>query len=202
MAGLPSHLLGLRVLVQNWRGDEIPIVVFASRAQVVSQASLTAAVQWFAQARDTFVTFTEDRINRVAVCVANALDHKRQHRRGEIPDHIAHTSIPSVSDSEVESGAPLPQNIDDAKQVLVQVNTDEYFIVRLQSHVGNGDTISKDCTLLASLPTAQSLPSLPNFAATGVNRLLRPPFDQRAATADFANYIEHHKSISGTRART
>lgn len=58
-----QSLLSLRILVQNRRKDRIPILVFASRAQVLSLASSTVAVQRGISKgeRDNVATFTLDK---------------------------------------------------------------------------------------------------------------------------------------------
>ncbi|KAJ2967767.1 hypothetical protein NUW54_g13413 [Trametes sanguinea] len=54
-------LLGLTVLVQNRRKDKEPVLLFASRAQAVSQPSLTDAVMRGTAQGDNLVKFTKDR---------------------------------------------------------------------------------------------------------------------------------------------
>lgn len=54
-------LLGLRVLVQNRRKDKTPILVFGSRAQVLSQPSLTSAVLRGTAEGDNLVKFMRDK---------------------------------------------------------------------------------------------------------------------------------------------
>ncbi|KAL1937054.1 hypothetical protein VTO73DRAFT_15146, partial [Trametes versicolor] len=64
-------LLSLRILVQNRRKDDAPILVFSSRAQMVVKASSTEAVQRGKTDCDNAVTFTQDGIERTVLGVAN-----------------------------------------------------------------------------------------------------------------------------------
>ncbi|KAJ8469814.1 hypothetical protein ONZ51_g8750 [Trametes cubensis] len=195
-------LLGLSVLVQNRRKDSTPILLFASRAQVVCQPSLTAAVLRGAGEGEGLARFTRDRrvVERVAVGVAN--DPWEKQPRLEVK---------YINGAEVKKKAPLPSNIRDAAQGIIALNTGDYAILHLQFRVGNGDNISKDwealgclesffipwapwdgttpyASLAASLPTAQSAYlATPGDAPTSV----RATFDQRAVRAHYADFIEH-----------
>lgn len=53
-------LLTLRILVQNRRKEKTPILVFGSRAQVLSKASSTDAVQRGRTVGENMVIFTQD----------------------------------------------------------------------------------------------------------------------------------------------
>ncbi|KAL1949445.1 hypothetical protein VTO73DRAFT_8326 [Trametes versicolor] len=185
-------LLGLRVLVQNRRKDKTPILVFGSRAQVLSQPSLTSAVLRGTAEGDNLVKFTRDRVPRVALGVAN-----------DPWDKTPRLEISHINGTEVKNDAPLPANIKDAKQGTVLLAPGDFAILHLQFRVGDGDTISKDWEALGALealflpwapsditsppclPTAQA----PASGAEG-SGLLRAPFDQRGVRAHYADFIE------------
>ncbi|EIW57518.1 uncharacterized protein TRAVEDRAFT_48557 [Trametes versicolor FP-101664 SS1] len=191
-------LLDLRVLVQNRRKDKTPILVFGSRAQVLSEPSSTSAVLRGAAEGDNNVKFMQDKVPRVALGVANDPWYK-----------APRLGIPHMNGAEVKKGAPLPENIKDPKEGTILLNTGEYVIIQLQFRVGDDDRIFKDwvalgaleaiflpwapwdgtttpAALAASLPTAQ----VPASGAEG-SRLLRAPFDQRAVRTHYADFIEH-----------
>ncbi|KAH9903001.1 hypothetical protein C8Q73DRAFT_661874 [Cubamyces lactineus] len=194
-------LLGLSVLVQNRRKDSTPILLFASRAQVVSQPSLTAAVLHGAGEGENLARFTKDRVERVAVGVAN-----------DPWDEQPRLEVKYINGAEIKKKAPLPENIKDATQGVIALNTGEYAILHLQFRVGNGDTISKDweafgclasffipwapwdgttpyASLAPSLPTAQSAYLATPAQATS-SQAVRATFDQRAVRAHYADFIE------------
>ncbi|KAL1949447.1 hypothetical protein VTO73DRAFT_8328 [Trametes versicolor] len=194
-------LLGLRVLVQNRRKDKTPILVFGSRAQVLSQPSLTSAVLRGTAEGDNLVKFTRDKVPRAAMGIVN-----------DPWDNAPRLNISNVNGLDVKKDAPLPENIKDAKEATILLNTGEYVILHLQFRVGDGNTISKDwealgalealllpwapsdgtstpAALAASLPTAQS--STSGESSTVRGRLLRAPFDQRGVDEYFADFIEH-----------
>ncbi|OJT10916.1 hypothetical protein TRAPUB_12572, partial [Trametes pubescens] len=187
-------LLGLRVLVQNRRKDKTPILVFGSRAQVLSQPSLTSAVLRGTAEGDNLVKFTRDKVPRVALGVAN-----------DPWDKSLRLEISHINGSEAKPNAPLPANVKDATEGTILLNTGDFAILQLQFRVGDGDTISKDWEALgaleafflpwassddttapASLPTAQA----PASGGDGTG-LLRAPFDQRGVRAHYADFIEH-----------
>ncbi|KAI0635897.1 hypothetical protein C8Q77DRAFT_1100288 [Trametes polyzona] len=200
-------VVGLRVLIQNRRKDKTPVVFFASRAQVVSQPSLTAAVERGAAARDNMVKFTKDKVARVALGVAN-----------DPWDNVPRLQVSYLNGAEMKKDAPPSANIKDANNGFVLLNTGEYAILHLQFRVGDGDMISKDWEALGALEaiylpwapwdgstpldaTAASLPSahahsLANPTADGsdstahAGKLLRAPFDQRAIRSYYADFIE------------
>ncbi|KAI0649152.1 hypothetical protein C8Q79DRAFT_999011 [Trametes meyenii] len=201
-------LVGLRVLVQNRRKDKDPILLFASRAQVVSRAALTDAVLRGAAKGDNYVKFTQDKSSRVAVGVAT-----------DPWDNVPRLDVASVNGIEVKKDA-RPAHIKDAEQGIVALHTGEFAILHLQFRVGDGDAISKDweafhcvesivlpwvswdgttppSALVPSLPTAQSPPGpASTTAAEGSStqaprgHALRAPFDQRAVQTHYADFIE------------
>ncbi|KAI0671699.1 hypothetical protein C8Q78DRAFT_1168540 [Trametes maxima] len=201
-------LVGLRVLVQNRRKDKDPILLFASRAQVVSRAALTDAVLRGAAKGDNHVRFAQDKSSRVAVGVAT-----------DPWDNVPRLTVTSVNGIEVKKGTQ-PAQIKNAEEGIVALRTGDFAILHLQFRVGDGDAISKDweafhclesivlpwaswdgttppASLIPSLPTAQS-PPVPtptpaqggSTAQTPSAHALRAPFDQRAVRTYYADFIE------------
>ncbi|KAI0368589.1 hypothetical protein BV20DRAFT_998254 [Pilatotrama ljubarskyi] len=205
-------LLGMSVLVQNRRKDKTPILLFASRAEVVSQPSMTEAVMRGTAQGDKIDKFTKDRITRAAMGVAQ-----------DPWDKVPRLKVSYINGVEIKSDAPVPSNVKDAKEGIIALHTGEYAILQLQFRVGDGDGISKDweafgcleslvlpwapwdgtspySSLLSSLPSAQSPPTTqpsgsPSFPSSSTSSevrgfALRAPFDQRAVRAHYEDFIE------------
>ncbi|OJT07607.1 hypothetical protein TRAPUB_1537 [Trametes pubescens] len=194
-------LLGLRVLVQNRRKEKNPILVFGSHAQVLSQPMQTSAVQRGTAEGDNLVKFMRDGVPSAAIGVAN-----------DPWDKVHRLGISYINGVEVKKDAPLPDNIKNANEATILLNTGEYAILHLQFRVGDGNTISKDwealgaleafflpwapwdgtsapAALAGSFPTAQAPAS--DASSTTHGRLLRAPFDQPGVDEYFADFIEH-----------
>ncbi|OJT03812.1 hypothetical protein TRAPUB_5542 [Trametes pubescens] len=197
-----QSLLSLRVLVQNRRKDRTPILVFASRAQVLSVASSTVAVQrgTAERERDNIATFTLDNEPRVAMGVAY-----------DPWDNVPRLAIRQLNSVEIVNDGRVPAHVKDANNGTVLLKTGDFVVFQLQFRVGDGDTISKDwealsalealfvpwvpwdgvqepATLAMSLPTVQSSPYADGTSTLG--RLLRVPFDQRAIKDYYADFVE------------
>ncbi|KAI0833436.1 hypothetical protein BC628DRAFT_1308562 [Trametes gibbosa] len=204
-------LLVLHVLVQNRRKEKDPILLFASRAQVVSQPSLTATVERGTAEGDSLIKFTKDRLTRAAMSVAT-----------DPWDKAPRLKTSHINGVEFKKETPTPANIKDVKAGTIVLHTGEYAVLHLQFRVGDGDTISKDwealgcleaihlpwaswdgavspATVAATLPSAQSPPQPPSgtsevgsSTSPGQARahLLRAPFDQLAIRAHYADFIE------------
>ena len=108
--------------------------------------------------------------------------------------------------------APLPPNIKDAAEGIVALKQGEYAIFHLQFRVGDGDRIAKDwegfrllesihipyaiwdgttspASLVPSLPLVH-LPPSEGEASNAKGRSLRVPFNQRAVSAHYEDFIE------------
>ncbi|KAI9060681.1 hypothetical protein FKP32DRAFT_1595408 [Trametes sanguinea] len=196
-------LLGLTVLVQNRRKDKEPVLVFASRAQAVSHPSLTNAVMGGTAQGDNLVKFTKDRISRAAIGVAN-----------DPWDKAPRLQVMYINGVEVKKGVPLPTQVKDAKEGILQLNTGDYAILHLQFRVGDGDNISKDweafnclesvcfpwvswdgstpyTTLASSLPTVQSAARSAPDTGSSPGRLLRATINQPLVRAYYKDFVEH-----------
>ncbi|KAI1797157.1 hypothetical protein LXA43DRAFT_982973 [Ganoderma leucocontextum] len=194
-------LLGLSVLVQNRRKEKGAILVFASRAQVVSYPSTIAAVHAGTAEGDNIVKFTRDRVEYAAAGVA--IDPW---------DKTPRLEIAYFNGQEVKHKTPsqLPPAVKGAKEGIIALNPGEYVILHLQFRVGDGDRISKDweamgvcetiripyaiwdgtaapASLVPSLPLAQTPVPVPS---DGPGRSLRAPFNQRDVKAHYADFIE------------
>ncbi len=55
------RLLTLRVLVQNRRKEETPILVYGSRAELISKTSSASAIQEGATERDNMILYERDK---------------------------------------------------------------------------------------------------------------------------------------------
>ncbi|OSD06538.1 hypothetical protein PYCCODRAFT_1383571 [Trametes coccinea BRFM310] len=199
-------LLGLHVLVQNRRRDKEPVLLYASRAQAVSQPSLTGAVLRGTAQGDNLVKFTKDKISRAAIGVAD-----------DPWDQAPRLEIKSINGVEIKKGAPLPSQIQDDKTGTLLLNTGDYAIMHMQFRVGDGDNVSKDwealscleslcfpwvswdgstphASLASSLPTAQSpILSADNTGSSSAapGHLLRAPINQPMVRAHYKDFIEH-----------
>ncbi|OJT10745.1 hypothetical protein TRAPUB_12739 [Trametes pubescens] len=182
-------LLTLRVLVQNRRKEKTPILVFGSRAQVLSKVSSTDAVQ---RGR------TE--IPRAALGVAKDPWDKSPRLR-----------VPHFNTFELRQAAPAGGIDSDYKHGTIRLNKGDFAVFQLQFHVGDDDTISKDWQALDALEsialpwapwdnstapafTALGLPSLQGpplvHFSNAPGRLLCAPFDHGAVHEYFADLIE------------
>ncbi|RDX57337.1 hypothetical protein OH76DRAFT_1451320 [Lentinus brumalis] len=199
-AAVRSHL-GLRVLVQNRRKDNQPILVFGSRMQVVSHGSMTVAMSRGSTISDNGGAFVGDSATRLAAGVAK-----------DPWDKVPRLEIINVNGQDVSPDkTPLPSNIKDATDGIVAFKTGEYAIFNAQFRVGDGDTIAKDWEALACLETfhipyviwdgasapsalASSLPMAdtnpPVGGARGPGRGLTARFDQAAVRAYYTDFIE------------
>ncbi|PIL35614.1 hypothetical protein GSI_02342 [Ganoderma sinense ZZ0214-1] len=194
-------LLTLSVLVQNRRKEKGPILVFASRTQVVSYPSTFSAIMSGTAQGDNIVKYTRERIEYAAAGVA--IDPW---------DKTPRLEVAYVNGEEVKHQKPsqLPPAVKDAKDGIIALNHGEYVILHLQFRVGDGDRISKDweglslcetiripyavwdgaalpASLLSSLPLAQT--PTPT-SADGLGKALRAGFNQRAVRAHYADFIE------------
>lgn len=108
-----------------------------------------------------------------------------------------------------------PASVKDVTSGIVALNQGEYVIYNLQFRVGDGDSVAKDWEALRCLETihvpyaiwdgtsspsslASYLPLVQNQSSAsagasseGKGQSLRAPFNQRAVTAHYADYIEH-----------
>ncbi|EIW61127.1 uncharacterized protein TRAVEDRAFT_46351 [Trametes versicolor FP-101664 SS1] len=198
-------LLTLRVLVQNRRKDKTPILVFASRAQVLCLAPSTDAVQNGTAECDNLVAFSQDDVPRVAMGVAH-----------DPWDHVPRLSIVQINTNEFVSSAPLPKQVKDADQGTILLSTGDFVVLQLQFRLGNDGTISKEWDALGTieaiflpyvpwngvpaitqlpplLPTVQSPTSVCGIPAIG--HLLRVPLDQEAVRHYFADFWQHGKEV-------
>ncbi|KAI0714257.1 hypothetical protein C8T65DRAFT_806235 [Cerioporus squamosus] len=194
-------LLGLRVLVQNRRKDNQPILVFGSRMQVVSYGSMTAAMARGSTISENGGAFVSDRTTRLAAGVAK-----------DPWDKVLRIEIINVNGQEVTPDKTrLPSSIKDASDGIVVLKMGEYAVFNAQFRVGDGDTIAKDWEALGCLETfhipyaiwdgtsapsalAPSLPMAdtnpPVGGVSGPGRALTARFDQSAVRAYYADFIE------------
>ncbi|KAM5535972.1 hypothetical protein V8D89_010412 [Ganoderma adspersum] len=194
-------LLTLSVLVQNRRKEKGAILVFASRAQVVSYPSTFTAVVNGTAEGDNLVKFTRDRLEYAAAGVA--IDPWDKMPRLEVT-HINGQERPELVKHEKPS--QIPPAVKDIKEGIIALNPGEYAILHLQFRVGDGDRVSKDWEALGAcemiripyaiwdgtappISLASSLP-LAQAPTSGTGKALRAGFNQRAVRAHYADFIE------------
>ncbi|KAI0649147.1 hypothetical protein C8Q79DRAFT_494910 [Trametes meyenii] len=197
-------MLPLRVLVQNRRKDNARVLVFGARAQVVSYPYALDKLMPGLAENDNFEIFTYNQEDFLAIGVAY---DPFEHRPRVLVTHINGTTVDQDA---------LPDSVKDAKQGIVSLGPGDHAIMALQFRVWNGANISfKDfqalvclesifvpyavwdgtthpASLAASLPRA-SYPAraiMLSRGGRGTDNALQAAFDQDAARAHYADYLE------------
>ncbi|TFK94049.1 hypothetical protein K466DRAFT_477419 [Polyporus arcularius HHB13444] len=134
------NLLTLSILVQNRRKDDMKVLVFGSRIQLVSLASTKDAFVKGRPEVDKFHTFQDGGEAMAVMSVADDPWEKRPRLQ-----------VKNFSGTDIKGNAPPPPSVHDASKGIVSLNPGEYVIYRTQFRVGDDDRIATDFEALGRL---------------------------------------------------